>query len=132
MNVQTLAQGAAGAPVGSIVLWMIVMIVMVVVGGIVLLGVRRRFLDDGEDVGSGVLDLHALRAMRDRNELTEDEFERARERILRSYGADTSALATTSPLDGSLRARPGFDLAGDPLPGSEGDSASGGDPGASG
>lgn len=116
-NAIVVGQAAGGAPVVSVVTWMLVLIVLVIAAGLVLLALRRRLLDEADEVGGSGLDLKTLRAMRDRGELTEEEFERARERVLEAYGADATTPATTSPLDGSLRARPGFDLTGEPLPG---------------
>lgn len=101
--------------VGEAVLWLAVMLVVVVVGAIVILALRRRLqgTDEGESEG---LDLGVLRRMRAEGRLTDEEYEAARAAIVARHGV-SEAGPTVSPLDPrTVRARPGVDLTGEPLP----------------
>lgn len=117
----TLAIGA----VGSVMLWLGVLLVAVLVGGFALLILRRQILDSGAEDGGFGFDLRALRAMRDRGEISEEEFETARAGIIGALSGDRSSTTPTpvrtprapwpvSPAE--RRAEPGFDLTGEPLP----------------
>ncbi len=108
------SSGGGSAPwAQSVVVWSIVMLGAIIVGAVVLFVVRRRMLsDDGSD-SAGMLSLQDLREMRDRGELSEEEFEAAKGALL------------GRPLDvRERRANPGFDLTGEPLP-SPGDGTNG-------
>lgn len=73
------ASGSTGAYLGMIG----VLIVVTVVGGLVVLGVRKRMLEGPRAGGGGEAGLmESLRGMRDRGEITEEEFERTR-RVMR-------------------------------------------------
>lgn len=67
---------------GSILVWIVALIAIVIVGGIAVMVLRKRLLEDrspSADVG-GLMD--QLRAMRDRGELSEEEFARARRSLV--------------------------------------------------
>jgi len=118
----------------SIVLWVGVLIGVTAVGGWIIMQVRKRMLDSRENAQHEAGLIENLRAMRDRGEISEEEFnatkrqwsERMKERLAAgtsSGGAKASATAppARSPIrvpaaPGELRARPGFDLTGAPLP----------------
>lgn len=142
----TLAQGAAQA--GSVVVWVIALIVAALVGGLVILAVRKKMLepDRAEVASEGLFD--SLRRMRDSGEITGAEYENARRRLIESatqkkpagprLSKDQSdilaAAAAAEPLPvrpkpPRLEAPPGYDLAGDPLPRATGRTGSGGEQG---
>ncbi len=119
----TLAFGA----VGSVMMWLGVLLAAVLVGGFGLLIIRRRLLDAGIDAGQSGFDLRSLRQMRDRGEISDDEYEVARAGIIGAVsgnrsGASPSPVRTApkpiqTPETGDSRhAPPGFDLTGEPLP----------------
>ena len=91
----------------EIIIWAIVLIVMVVVGGIAVAMLKRRLIDqpDREPLGTGGL-LDELRAAHGRGELTDEEFAAAREKLL--------AAATGRPV--SSTARGGDGAYGVPVP----------------
>ena len=104
------------------------LIVLLLALGIVLFVVRGKFLGDnsGGDIDPGGV-LETLRAMRDRGEVSEAEYRTAQAAIVgkaarekgENSGADPEGPArarTRAALPGELRAEPGFDLTGAPLP----------------
>jgi hypothetical protein len=110
-------------PVGSVMVWVGVLFLVALAGGFAVLLLRRWLLDaDSADHGAG-WDLRALRHMRDRGEISEEEFQLARSRIIDSMSKTrppTPTGAGAPPYSGGeLRAPPGFDLTGEPLPGGE-------------
>lgn len=132
----TLAQGSA--PAGSVVVWVIALIVAALVGGLVILAVRKKMLEpDRVEVASeGLFD--SLRRMRDSGEITGAEYENARRRLIESAtqkkpeasrlskdqaeilaaagAAESRPVRSKPPHPPHLEAPPGYDLAGDPLP----------------
>ena len=122
----TLAFGA----VGSVMMWLGVLLAAVLVGGFGLLIIRRRLLDADADGASMGFDLRSLRQMRDRGEISAEEFEVARAGIIGAMSGDKNAtVARTAPeptpnraprptprTGETRRAEPGFDLTGEPLP----------------
>jgi hypothetical protein len=107
---------------GPYVTWIGVMIGALTVVTIAILAIRGRLL--GKDAGGvqkGMLD--DLRAMRDRGEMTQAEFDAARAAMIARLapgraGAPASARPVPAASSGSkgLIAKPGFDLTGRPLP----------------
>lgn len=114
-------------------------IVAVVVLGIVILVVRRRlFVKDHEMAASRSL-MDQLREMRDRGEMSDEEYERTRKALANKVAAEfkkpsgnPAGPERASPGGRSVRmnrmgvpqsgveakvARPGYDLTGEPLPG---------------
>ncbi|MFG0307471.1 MAG: hypothetical protein ACF8Q5_14805 [Phycisphaerales bacterium JB040] len=112
-----IAQGQT--PTGQILLWVFVLIVVIVLGGLGVMALRRRLLSRDDGAGaSGLMD--EMRAMHARGELSDEEYDRVRKRMAaRAAGRDPDEIAPairkeTEP--GVLRARPGYDLTGEPLP----------------
>jgi len=100
----------------------LVLIGAVAIGAFILAALRRRlFGEDPSGAGDGFIPLHDLRAMRQRGELSDEEYERLRAAMLGQWG-----VAGGAPLpapDGEAesdseerRAPPGYDLTGAPLP----------------
>lgn len=110
--------GSRGGAALAVLAWVGVLGVFVVIGGVVALRLRKRMLEgvEPEDTRAGLL--QQLRAMHDRGELTEAEFRSARDRVLgrATPRARPARLHGEITEDGGLRARPGMDLTGDPLP----------------
>ena len=106
---------AQTAQIGDAILWLGVLLGAVVVGALVIFAMRRRL--QGSDTSEGdPLDLAVLRRMHAAGQLTDAEFEAARAAVVARHGG-SEVMPSVSPLDPSLkRARPGVDLAGDPLP----------------
>jgi len=87
------------------------MIVVTIIGGVIVLRVRRAMLSEGTSDTQGLL-LSDLRDMRSRGEISAEEFERLRDAALRAHGVvPKDALSS-----GSGAAGTGVDLTGDPLP----------------
>jgi hypothetical protein len=103
-----------------------VAIAIIAVGGAVLLMYRRRVLaeDAGRDEQAGLMD--NLRAMRDRGEMSSDEYDAAKRAMVARFSGP-SAAASPPPVRkpagiGGVRvAPPGVDLTGAPLPRPPGD-----------
>lgn len=108
-------------------------IIAVLLLGIIILAVRRRmFTRDNELQGSRSL-MEQLRVMRDRGQMSDEEYEATRRSLASKVAANVLRDAPVAPevrgtriprgMDGtngvaSARvARPGFDLTGEPLPG---------------
>jgi len=107
-----------------VLLWVGALLVLVVVLGMVIVLVRRRTLGEtGERAEGGMLD--ELRRMRDRGDLSSEEYDKARASMvarLKGAGAPargkpvSGALLDAPRVQGELRSRPGIDLTGAPLP----------------
>ena len=108
-----------------------VLIVVVIGAGLVLVALRARLngADEQGEMGAGGM-LESMRAMRDRGEISEDEYRTAQAALVakatrergENSGADQDVRSTPArartrgPLPGEIVARPGYDLTGDPLP----------------
>lgn len=108
-----------------------VLIVVVIGAGIGLLVLRAKLnsADDTEDAGTGGM-LETMRVMRDRGEISEAEYRTAQAALVakasrergEQSGADPgggkppSRDRTHPTAPGELRAKPGYDLTGEPLP----------------
>ena len=103
-------------------------IVLVMIAGIILYLMRDRLLgNESEEMsGSGGI-LEAMRGMRDRGEISEEEYRTAQAAIVakasakKTDGQETEKpkpvkIQTTDGKVGELRAAPGFDLTGERLP----------------
>ena len=133
----TLAQSAAQGQ-KSLAPYLIavgILIVIVVLAGLALMVIRGRLYggDDQADLAAGGV-LETMRAMRDRGEISEEEYRTAQAAIVakaasakvaeKDENSDTDLPAkappvraqTRAPLPGEIRAKPGFDLTGEPLP----------------
>lgn len=118
--IPTIAQAGARSA-GQVVVWVIVLSLMVALGGILVFWLRKRMLsDDPSPSAANASMLDQLRKARDRGDLSEQEFRNARERLIDGLAGRPRARA--KPIrgeiydDGTIRARPGYDLLGDPLP----------------
>lgn len=100
-------------------LGLLVLITLVGVGVVYLI---RRELFRSEDPNTSVGVMADLRGMRDRGEITDDEYERTRAvMIARATGKDPEAVrADAIRKQGGAVAEPGFDLTGRPLPNTDG------------
>ncbi len=94
MTIEPSSAERFAAAAGRVLLVLIAATVLILIG----LWLKRRYLDDDERpdrVLSSGFGLSELRAMRERGELTDDEFERARTRIVKraqdEVAADVSA-----------------------------------------
>ena len=65
-----------------VIIWSVVLVALLVAGIAVLGWVRSRLLCDDDDPEQWMADLSPLRAMRARGELTEDEYEAARDAMI--------------------------------------------------
>jgi hypothetical protein len=118
-DIPPILASAARLAFGQMLPWIIALIVLVIAGGAVVLYIRHRFFGvEDETVSPGGL-TEQLRAMRDRGELTEEEYEQARLVVVaRATGKDLAALRGEAIRKAGGRvAEPGFDLLGRPLPG---------------
>lgn len=111
--------------IGEVWVWVVVLLVVVVLGGVVVMLVRKsaRGADSyGPTIGLSLADLREMRAQ---GRLTEEEFERAKAMVIGQLGGKIDGAGAERIrvqgriVDGELRARPGYDLTGQPLPGFE-------------
>ncbi|MBX3404684.1 MAG: SHOCT domain-containing protein [Phycisphaeraceae bacterium] len=117
--------GAATSTSTDVVIWVGVLIVAVLLLGALILLVRKRMLaKDKHGADNWIGD---LRQMHKRGELSTEEYESARRALTAKFAANTgSNAATPTPrptrppapraATSELRAKPGFDLTGAPLP----------------
>lgn len=117
----TTAQASSGATL-DVLFWAGVLIVVVVLGGLVMMWLRSRmFRADDQDAASGASGmLEDLRRAHRAGTLSDEQFQRARDRVLSAaQGKPASGRAGHHEVteDGAVRAKPGFDLTGQPLPG---------------
>lgn len=102
-------------------IWLGVMMAAVITAGVVLLILRASVLGRGRASSeSGLLD--NLRAMRDRGEMSPEEFDAAKSAMASRLAVGSLAQSTPAPKKkiaphtGDRVAPPGFDLTGRPLP----------------
>lgn len=113
----TLAQ----ASTTSVLLWLGAMILLILFGGIAAMWIRRSFRAEGVD-GAPLesLSLHQLRRLHAQGRLTDEEFETLKQIAVRAHtvrSEPSPAPREKSFLPDGHRAKPGFDLTGEPLPG---------------
>jgi len=97
------------------------LIVLVVIGGLIAAWLRRRYLEPDQPPAPGALSLQDLRSLHAQGRLSDEEYESLRAAALREHADPGTTHGTPTPpaspvRDGALRARPGFDLSGEPLP----------------
>jgi len=121
---------AAGKSITPTLLLLSGLIVTVVVMGLVVVFIRSRLLaKDGVQDPGGLLE--GLRALRDRGEISVEEYDAARLGMAAKLAGKTrpapSPVAKPGPgaIPGVKVAKPGFDLTGAPLPRREGPAAGG-------
>jgi uncharacterized membrane protein len=71
---------------GPIFVWILALIVVVVVGGFAIMGLRHRLLGDEQESLDAPLSLDALRQMRAAGQISEEEYTRLRTVLLASMG----------------------------------------------
>ncbi len=112
----TAAQSAGVGNAMQIAVWAVALMLIAIVGFWAVLWIRKRILSDAETSREG-LTLGALRTMHNRGELTDDEFEAARAAIVSQAGLDPDKARSVAHGSGfALKAGPGVDLTGAPLP----------------
>ncbi len=115
-----LASAPASAPkaAAAVVTWVIILVLLAVAAAFVALWIRQRMLreDDAGDPRAPLL--QQLRRARDSGRMSDEEFRRARDALLTgsSRRARRAMLKGEIHEDGTIAARRGFDLTGDPLP----------------
>ena len=91
-------------------LWLLLLLVMVLLGGIVVLAIRRRYQDGDHDELTATFSLSSLRQMRDRGELTEEEFKRACDHLHRdTLGAPPASAPAAKSTEGKKKSANGGD-----------------------
>jgi len=100
--------------VGRIIGLVIAIIVLVIVAGVVLMLIRRRIMGDLDGAGGESIGLSEIREMYERGELSDQEYGALRRAAIGAFGFSAPASA---PEERELRAPPGVDLSGEPLPG---------------
>lgn len=129
------AQPGSTSTTTDVLIWVGVLIVAVLVLGIVIVAIRRRVLTRDNAASDGFIE--QLRRMHKSGELSTEEYEAARKSLTAKLAAgmdvNRSPASSARPLPGprnpaaapvrraadrteELRARPGFDLTGAPLP----------------
>ncbi len=102
-----LAQFPEGAPSGpdpgkvesEVFTWGVILILLIVVGGAVIMMIRRRLRDAAANAGADAgFSLSDLRAMRDRGEITSDEYEQTRARVIAKVKGKTLTPQKAVPL----------------------------------
>lgn len=112
----------------SLLPWIGALVVLVALGAIGLVMLRRRLFSSDQNAAEGGVSLDTLRQMHARGELSEQEFEAAKRTVVQQLGLAAGAAPprtgprterlprVSAPPPGELRAPPGFDLTGEPLP----------------
>lgn len=107
-------------------IWIGALMAAVIIGVAILLVVRRRMMEEETPADAALgLSLHDLRTMRAEGMIDEEEFERMKRLVVGQAGAradhdlvrEIREARRRAEDAGVLRARPGFDLTGEPLPG---------------
>jgi len=75
------------SPTTGVLLWAGVLIVVAMIGGIVIVVFRRRMLSNDSGTSDATL-MEQLRGMVERGEMTPEEFDRARRKIIERASAD--------------------------------------------
>lgn len=69
--------GQSSAVVGRAVMWILILLVAVIILGVVLMRVRKGFFGESDPPPADGLGLDQLRRMRDRGDLSDEEYHRA-------------------------------------------------------
>lgn len=117
-----LSQGARGISMGPYMVWVGLMMALVIVATGILMAYRRRVLSNDDESANSSRLLVELRAMRNRGEISIEEFDIARASVVTQLsGAEHPKKQPVSakqvPKQDTKVAEPGFDLTGEPLPG---------------
>lgn len=117
--VPTLAQSAnARTALTEMLPWLAALLGASLVGGVVVFWLYRRYVAEPRADATSAGFMSELRAMRDRGEISEEEYDQTRlTMIARATGRDVEELrAEAIRKAGGRVAEPGFDLTGRPLP----------------
>lgn len=82
VTIATSAQRVEGESTAAI-LWLVVLLVMVLFGGVAAMAIRRHFRSSNDEPITSTFNLESLRQMKNRGELTEEEFKKARDHLHR-------------------------------------------------
>lgn len=96
---------AAGST-GGIFLWLGVLLVVAVVGGLGIMWLRRRLLSK-ETSTPGGFDLHSLRELRDRGEVSPEEYERLKALVIGQSRAGPDGSSASNDPAHKLRPKQG-------------------------
>lgn len=116
------ATGDTSSAFGRILPWLGLLVLLVVLGGIVITMIRRAATGhDGIGAARAGFTLHDLRAMHRRGELSDEEFERAKDGMLGRATAGANAAPPAPPADRPAAEAPDASDApdGDESPGGE-------------
>jgi hypothetical protein len=95
-------------------LWLGLALVALIIAGLVVAWLRRRVLgSQSQRADAGLFD--ELRAMRDRGEMSAEEYDTAKAAMVAKLSGKTAPPRTKPPPSDQV-AKPGFDLTGAPLP----------------
>lgn len=78
----TLAAPQSGVQLGPLLMWIGVLIVVVLLGFMVVLTLRKRLMDDGASQADSPFMLADLRRMHHQGDLSDEQYERARQRLI--------------------------------------------------
>lgn len=87
----------AKATQGDVLLWVGILVVVVVVGGLGILAMRRRLLGKDANAGNTAGFLEELRAMHRRGEISTEEFEATRRAMTEKLKASLAATPARPP-----------------------------------
>jgi hypothetical protein len=80
---------------GSIIFWLLVLLVLIVLGFLAAMFVKRWLMDSPEEPRRAGFTLSDLRQMHKNGQMTDEQFERARQRII---SASKAVPGTTKPI----------------------------------
>lgn len=101
---------------GRLIIAVLALVGVTVVGGVVIMAIRRHATGERSGGAHESLSLAEIRTLHERGELTDEEYAALRAAALGAFGYTPEDAAPDE-----RRAPPGVDLAGDPLPGFEPD-----------
>lgn len=113
----SLAQQAAQKNIVQVVTLIGVLIVLVVLAGLAAILIRKRMLanDDSSGISGSIFD--DLKSMRDRAQISQEEYDYLRKSIAaKAAGKPPPPRPPGIAEPHELRAKPGYDLTGQPLP----------------
>jgi len=107
---------------GRLIIAILALVGVTVVGGVVIMAIRRHATAERSAGAHESLSLAEIRTLHERGELSDEEYAALRTAALGAFGYTPDDAAAEE-----RRAPPGVDLAGDPLPGFEPDEEGPGD-----
>lgn len=100
-------QQPATRDVTSVMLWLGILIVVTIAGGLAVLAIRRRVLGRGSETEDQGTLMDSLRGMRDRGEMTPEEFEAAKRAMVERMRAAIAAGEGGKAAGDARRRKPG-------------------------